>query len=212
MRGRFYSIAIAGLLLAPVFSTMQAQIVDQSNYVNLGVNAQSLFWNGQTFTPSASTSAGAGFNLYAQDGISGSGILTVELWSDVPSNSGATLLASGSSAFSMLAYQQSMIDVFWPAITVTPGTQYFLTMNVPVYGNYLLTTFSFNTYAGGEFWFNSSTNDTAPYTGYPCCDMTFEEFATSQVTSAPEPASMALLGTGLFGVFGAVRWRRKQSA
>ena len=82
---KLYSLATAGLLLASVAPEARAQVVDQSNYQVDGPFDRSDRWNGQTFRPSANTSAGAGFNLRYG---AGSGTLTVELWSDIASNSG----------------------------------------------------------------------------------------------------------------------------
>ena len=151
MRNPYHAVALARLLLAPMFSTMQAQILDQSSYLNSG-NSTADVWSGQTFTASANTSAGAGFNLYASSIFPASGLLTVELWSGVASNAGAIRLASGTSAFSLAGQQQSMIDVFWDAaVSVTPGTQYFLTMNAPGNaGNLARTSGEGDPYAGGQ--------------------------------------------------------------
>ena len=155
MRTRFSFIGLAGLVLAPVLGTVHAQIVDQSNYANQGVFWYASSWAGQTFTPSAGTSAGAGFNLKASANPV-SGLATVELWSDIPSNTGATLLASGSAAYSLGPYQQSMVDVFWSAVTVTPGAQYFIAVNAPGSQYDLYTTWSTpSTYGGGGVWYQN---------------------------------------------------------
>ena len=211
MRNRYYSVALAGLLLAPMFSAVHAQILDQSNYANQGVLYYANVWSGQTFTPSANTSVGAGFNFKAGGRATG-GIATLELWSDIASNTGATLLASGTSAYSLGAYQQSMIDVFWSAVAVAPGAQYFLTVNAPGTLGDLYTTWATpNTYAGGGVWYQNYSGgvDTSPYTNFysGSGSLTFEEFSATPVTT-PEPASIALVATGLAGVFSVARRRR----
>lgn len=207
MRKLFSVGAIVGVLVLTHAIAAHAQVVDQSNYGAYGPFGSAYSWQGQTFKPTATTSAGAGF-LFNTSGTE-SGTVTIQLWSALASTPGATMLASGSTAYSITG--TSMLDVFWSAVGVTPGTEYFLAVNA---GNsQLISLYSANTYADGQAHYNyDSVDPTSPYT---CCggsyDLGFEEFATSAVVATPEPASTALIATGLIGVFGAVRRRRKNA-
>jgi hypothetical protein len=213
MRLRASSVALAALLLAPGSSTAFAQVVDQANYANFQQFGQADGWNGQTFRPSALTSIGAAFNLWDRGLNPFSSTLTIQLWSDVPSNAGATLLASGSSFFSLAAGEQRMVDVFWSAVGVTPGQQYFLAMIAQGGGFDIVTTASFpnSGYAGGSAFDNFNSSVTSPYTNFQDVnsgyDLTFAAY-----TATPEPANVILMVTGLAGVAVVARRRVKRAA
>ena len=112
---------MSALLLAPAFSVAHAQFVDQSNYV------REIFWtygngdNGQTFTPTAGYSAGAGIQLYGYNGGT-----TANLFVELRTSYAGTVLASGTTNFTLGGEQSAMIDAFWTPVAVTPGTQYYL--------------------------------------------------------------------------------------
>src|SRR5258707_456728 len=88
MRNRFHSLTLAGLLFVPMLSSAHAQVLDQSNAGAVAGSFFGYFWQGQTFRPSANTSVGGGFRIYSERALTG--LLMVELWSDVASNGGAT--------------------------------------------------------------------------------------------------------------------------
>ena len=213
MFGRFKTFTLVGALLAATQATANAQlVVDQSQLYPQNPTVSANGWVGQQFIPSLTNSAGAGFYLLA--GPPSTGIFTVELWTDIASNAGASMLASGTTPYSFTQYQQGWLDVFWNAVVVTPGTQYFLAFTaggrpgtVDVYGA------APNPYPGGFFLYQNYNGgiDTSPYVnGYPNDDLAFREYASTAppVVSTPEPASMMLMATGLAGVIGVARRRR----
>lgn len=74
----------------------------------------------QSFKPTVNLCSGS--SAFLSLGWGTTGTLTIELWDALPTGGAGNLLASGSAPATAGAWS----DVFWPAVSVTPGTEYFL--------------------------------------------------------------------------------------
>ncbi len=209
-----FRAASSTILLSLGFRSAQAQTVDQSNYNGQLYQTLADYWNGQTFTPSAATSSGAGFKIWNLGGTTFNSVLEVELWGENPEIATwrSTYITGGTTSLSLVADQQAMIDVFWSAVGVIPGHEYFLAFHVSGGSNLVRPLYSDGEqYAAGYMYNSPSTvNHTFGYARCPSCgnDYAFEEFTDSSPT--PEPSTIVLMGTGILGVFYLQRRRRRR--
>ncbi|HMI20814.1 MAG TPA: PEPxxWA-CTERM sorting domain-containing protein [Sphingomonas sp.] len=151
----------------------------------------------QSFAPSGSNVSGAG--LFLVSGVGTTDTVTISLWTDLPNQFGATLLASASTMGSV----GSWADVFWAPVSVAANQTYFLVFS----GNNTLGAAgdTQNNYVFGNTYANSS------FDSYPGYDYTFRTYSSDAVSPSPEPASWALMVGGFGMVGGALRSRRKTS-
>lgn len=174
-----------------------AQTIDQNAPANTGNMAN--FDQGllaQSFKQAASNIVGAGILLH-NAGHQTTDTVTISLYDKLPIN-GGSMLASASTT----GYAPNWADVFWPSVSITPETTYYLVIS----GNNTLSIAGdeFDGYTRGNLFLNNSA--------YPSYDFTFRTYAGT-VAAVPEPETYAMMlaGLGLLGVT-ARRSKKKQTA
>ncbi|MHC4823829.1 MAG: hypothetical protein ACYTEP_07410, partial [Planctomycetota bacterium] len=120
------------------------------------------------------------------------GTFTVELWDALPNVAGANMLATGSAP----ASPGTWVDVFWPAVTVTPGTTYYM-----VYfctdGSMAIDGDVNNPYSGGQVYANP------PFGSWPTFDYTFNTWTDAGGGGLTLSVSGSCPGTMTLSVSGA---------
>lgn len=171
-------------------------------------------WSGQSFVQSGGNISGAGVLLGNPYSTTQGGPVFYELWTGVPGVA-ETLITSGStSSFTLAGNTMAWLDFFWTPILLSTDQSLFFT----VYGgsvNPLQTRYaSANPYASGNAYYRNGTTTTGgSWVNYTSYDLAFRTYTSSgPVSTIPEPMSMALLGTGLAGIAGLVRLRRREEA
>jgi hypothetical protein len=184
-RARLIGFALA----ASITSASQAAIILDQNQPS-GPSYMAAFSQtglAQSFQQTNNNVAGAGILL--QSGIGNTDTITLSLWDALPNQAGANLLAQGSGT----ATQGSWFDVFWTAVSVNPGTTYFLefTSAANVLG---VAGDTSNPYTSGQVYAN------AGFVPFNTFDYAFRTYADDQFGSVPEPGTLALLGLGFLGL------------
>jgi hypothetical protein len=211
LRARSVAAVVAGCvaLVAP----LQAQNVIDQEQPNGVISFATLDrWQAQTFTPVGSTVSGGGFLLSSRDIGAAQGTAQVSLWSGNPSITESQELATGTLAY-VTGYDFTWFDAFWAPVAVTPGQAYWLVIGNGGWDVFTLSGTSPDDYPTGTGYYGAYSSVRDPYNDDLNTDLAFRTYTTAISTTAPEPGTWALLGTGLLGVGGlALRRRRATTA
>jgi len=190
------SLLAASILTAT--PAMAADVIDQNAPVNTSAVARfTQSGLAESFEQAASNVSGAGIYLMPTYG-SGSGTITIDLWTMLPNQAGATRLATGSA---LAAGPGQWVDVFWNPVSVIAGATYYLAFSST--NSSLAIAGDYNTYARGQAYAGG-------YQSFPTLDYAFRTYASDGASGAvPEPATWAMMMLGFGAVGGAMRYRRR---
>lgn len=201
MRNTSTGIAAALLVILSHAAASQTPVIDQQNLSPIGNWVFSTDWYGQSFKPSASTSAGAGILFDNTAGAPPNGSLKMELWKGIPGAVGSFQVVgpTGATVSTLPGSGMGYVDVFWESlVSVDPGATYFIGFRAFGPSLQLHMEQSGDGYANGQAYFNSSHPSDMPHAWGTMSnfDFRFREFSDGPVTGAPEPGSLALIATG----------------
>lgn len=156
-----FALAVVGICSLALSAS--AQIIDQNQ--PSGPVYMAAFSQGdlaQSFKQTNNNIVGAGILLQASVGSSDN--VTISLWTLLPNQGGAVMLASASAT----GTQGQWVDVFWPMVSITPGTTYYLVFT----GNQTLGIAgdTNNPYPNGQVYANSG------FGSFPTFDYAFRTY------------------------------------
>lgn len=148
----------------------------------------------QSFQPGADIICGAGISVFNGGEGDKSVNITIALYDNLP-NAGGVMLASGTAAVNLTG-TPVWLDVFWPAVPVTPGTTYYLVFTSTNGGG--IRGHTSNPYPYGMVFANPG------YGPFPNYDYTFRTYTCDAGPTVPLNNWAVFLAIGLIG--GVVAW------
>jgi hypothetical protein len=204
----------SGTTALALVATLLTVASAQAQTISTGYSGSGLAPGGGIIGQSFAVPAGAGYINDVSFWVAGNVTYQFKLYAfNGTTPTGTALFAS--AAVTQVATQGYLFQTFNTGMLALDPAQEYIALLQASSGQINVLTSGGDTYAGGQLYQTLShysdptTAVYASYFGNPGTDLSMVAHFTQGTVATPEPTSVTLLATGLLGIFGAARRRRR---